>query len=52
VALAAVGMSIRFAELRAISWRPLAVGFSVALVIGALSLVAITTLGLGRAIGG
>jgi uncharacterized integral membrane protein (TIGR00698 family) len=51
VALAAVGMSIRFGELRAISWRPLAVGFSVAMAVGALSLIAITALGLGRAIG-
>jgi uncharacterized integral membrane protein (TIGR00698 family) len=51
VALAAVGMSIRVGELRAISWRPLAVGFSVALAIGLLSLFAITKLGLGSAIG-
>lgn len=51
VALAAVGMSIRFGELREISWRPLAVGFSVALAVGLLSLVAITALGLDGAIG-
>jgi uncharacterized integral membrane protein (TIGR00698 family) len=50
VALAAVGMSIRFGELREISWRPLAVGFSVALAVGLVSLVAITALGLGAAI--
>lgn len=51
VALAAVGMSIRIGELRELSWRPLAVGFSVALAIGLLSLLAITRLGLGSAIG-
>jgi len=47
VALAAVGMSIRFGELRETSWRPLAVGFCVAFGVGAASLVAITALGLG-----
>lgn len=52
VALAAVGISIRFGELRAISWRPLAVGFIVALTVGLTSLVAISALGLGDAIGG
>ena len=50
LALAAVGMSIRIGELREISWRPLAVGFSVAIAIGLLSLVAITSLGLGTAL--
>jgi uncharacterized integral membrane protein (TIGR00698 family) len=51
VALAAVGMSIHVGELRETSWRPLAVGFAVALVVGLGSLVAIVTLGLGGAIG-
>jgi uncharacterized integral membrane protein (TIGR00698 family) len=51
VALAAVGMSIRVGELRQTSWRPIAVGFSVALAVGAGSLLAITALGLGSAIG-
>jgi uncharacterized integral membrane protein (TIGR00698 family) len=51
VALAAVGMSIRVGELRETSWRPIAVGFSVALAVGAGSLLAITTLSLGTAIG-
>jgi uncharacterized integral membrane protein (TIGR00698 family) len=51
VALAAVGLSIRFGELRAISWRPLAVGFTVALTVGLSSLAAISALGLGDAIG-
>ena len=41
VALAGVGMSIRFGELRETSWRPLAVGFAVALIVGLGSLVAI-----------
>jgi uncharacterized integral membrane protein (TIGR00698 family) len=51
VALSAVGLSIRFSELRAISWRPLAVGFTVALTVGLTSLAAISALGLGDAIG-
>jgi uncharacterized integral membrane protein (TIGR00698 family) len=51
VALAAVGMSIHVGELRETSWRPLAVGFAVALVVGIGSLVAIMTLGLGAGIG-
>jgi len=51
VALAAVGMSIHLGELRETSWRPLAVGFAVALVVGIGSLAAILTLGLGAAIG-
>jgi len=51
VALGAVGMSIRLGELRETSWRPLAIGFSVALLVGLGSLVAITTFGLGAAIG-
>ncbi len=51
VALAAVGMSIHVGELRETSWRPLAVGFSVALLVGLGSLAAIMTLGLGAGIG-
>lgn len=51
VALAAVGMSIRLGELRETSWRPLAIGFCVAALVGIGSLVAITTFGLGAAIG-
>lgn len=51
VALAAVGMSIHVGELRETSWRPLAVGFAVALVIGLGSLAAIVTLGLGAGAG-
>jgi uncharacterized integral membrane protein (TIGR00698 family) len=51
VALAAVGMSIHLGELRETSWRPLAVGFAVAIVIGLGSLVAIVTLGLAAGIG-
>ena len=51
VALAAVGMSIHLGELRETSWRPLAVGFAVAITVGLGSLVAIMTLGLGTAIG-
>jgi uncharacterized integral membrane protein (TIGR00698 family) len=52
VALAAVGMSIHLGELRETSWRPLAIGFTVALIVGLGSLVAIVTLGLGAGIGG
>jgi uncharacterized membrane protein YadS len=50
VALAAVGMSIHVGELRETSWRPIAVGFTVAIVVGLGSLAAIVTLGLGGAI--
>ncbi len=50
VALAGVGLSIRFGELREMSWRPIAVGFSVAFAIGVASLMAITTFGLGAAV--
>jgi uncharacterized integral membrane protein (TIGR00698 family) len=50
VALAGVGLLIRFGELREMSWRPIAVGFSVAFAVGAASLLAITTLGLGSAV--
>ena len=50
VALAAVGMSIHIGELRETSWRPIAVGFVVAIVVGVGSLAAIVTLGLGGAI--
>ena len=51
VALAAVGMSIHVGELRETSWRPLAVGFAVALAVGLGSLIAIVTLGLGAGTG-
>jgi uncharacterized integral membrane protein (TIGR00698 family) len=51
VALAAVGLSIHVGELRQTSWRPLVIGFGVALVIGLASLGAIMTLGLGAAAG-
>ena len=51
IALAAVGMSIHLGELRETSWRPLAIGFAVALVVGLGSLLAIVTLGLGAGIG-
>ena len=51
VALAAVGMSIRVGELRETSWRPIAVGFAVAFAVGAGSLLAITQLSLGSALG-
>jgi uncharacterized integral membrane protein (TIGR00698 family) len=51
VALAAVGMSIHIGELRETSWRPLAVGFAVALMVGLGSLALIVTLDLGSAIG-
>lgn len=50
VALAAVGMSIHVGELRETSWRPIAIGFAVAMMVGFGSLVAIVTLGLGGAI--
>ena len=51
VALAAVGMSIRVGELRETSWRPFAVGLSVALAVGLGSLAVILALGLGAGIG-
>lgn len=51
IALAAVGMSIHVGELRETSWRPIAVGFAVALVVGLGSLVGIMSLGLGAGIG-
>jgi len=44
-------MSIHLGELSETSWRPLAIGFAVALVVGLGSLVAIVTLGLGAGIG-
>ena len=50
VALAAVGMSIHVGELRETSWRPLAVGFSVAIAVGLGTLLVIATLGLGAGI--
>lgn len=51
VALAAVGLSIRIGELRETSWRPLAIGFAVALAVGLGSLAAILWFGLGSVIG-
>ena len=51
VALAAVGMSIHVGELRETSWRPLAIGFAVALAVGLGSLAAIVGLGLGAGLG-
>jgi uncharacterized integral membrane protein (TIGR00698 family) len=51
VALAAVGMSIHVGELRETSWRPIAVGFAVALALALGSLVAIMSLGLGTSLG-
>lgn len=46
VALAAVGLSVRFGELRSIGWRPLLVGLGAAVAVGAGTLVAILGLGL------
>jgi hypothetical protein len=43
-------MSIHVGELRETSWRPIAVGFTVAIVVGLGSLATIVTLGLGGAI--
>jgi uncharacterized integral membrane protein (TIGR00698 family) len=51
VALAGIGASTRFRELRETSWRPLAIGLGVAIVVGLGSLVAIGTLGLGSGLG-
>ena len=47
VALAGVGVSTRFRELRETSWRPLAIGLGVAVIVGLGSLAAISALGLG-----
>lgn len=53
VALSAVGLNVRFADLREVGWRPLAVGLGAALAVGTATLVAIVTFGLadGLAIG-
>jgi uncharacterized integral membrane protein (TIGR00698 family) len=51
VALAGIGASTRFRELRETSWRPLAIGLGVALIVGLGSLLAIQTLGLGASLG-
>lgn len=51
VALAGIGLSTRFRELRETSWRPLAIGLGVALIVGLGSLLAIQTLGLGASLG-
>jgi uncharacterized integral membrane protein (TIGR00698 family) len=47
VALAGIGASTRFRELRETSWRPLAIGLGVAVIVGLGSLAAISVLGLG-----
>ncbi|MFI5292998.1 MAG: YeiH family protein [Candidatus Limnocylindrales bacterium] len=51
VALAGIGLSTRFRELRETSWRPLAIGLGVAIIVGLGSLLAIQTLGLGASLG-
>jgi uncharacterized integral membrane protein (TIGR00698 family) len=51
VALAGIGASTRFRELRETSWRPLAIGLGVAVIVGLGSLAAIDVLGLGAALG-
>jgi uncharacterized membrane protein YadS len=51
LALAGIGLSTRFRELRETSWRPLAIGLAVAVIVGLGSLVAIETLGLGASLG-
>ena len=51
VALAGIGLSTRFRELRETSWRPLAIGLGVAVIVGLGSLLAIQTLGLGASLG-
>jgi uncharacterized integral membrane protein (TIGR00698 family) len=51
VALAGIGASTRFRELRETSWRPLAIGLGVAIFVGLGSLLAIDALGLGSALG-
>jgi uncharacterized integral membrane protein (TIGR00698 family) len=51
VALAGVGLSIRFDELRQTRWHAIAIGLVVAVVVGLGSLAAITTFGLGAGIG-
>lgn len=47
VALAAVGLNVRLEELRSAGPKPLLVGLGAAVAIGAATLAAITTLGLG-----
>lgn len=51
VALAGVGLSIRFDELRQTRWHAIAIGLIVAIFVGLGSLAAITILGLGAGIG-
>jgi uncharacterized integral membrane protein (TIGR00698 family) len=48
VALAAVGLSVRLAEIRAVGARPLAVGLGAALIVGVATIVAIVGFGLAR----
>jgi len=47
VALAGIGASTKFRELRETSWRPLAIGLGVAVIVGLGSLAVIDALGLG-----
>ena len=51
VALAGIGLSTRFRDLRETSWRPLAIGLGVAVIVGLGSLAAIDLLGLGSDLG-
>ncbi len=51
VALAGIGLSTHFRELRETSWRPLAIGLGVAIVVGLGSLAAIDLLGLASGLG-
>ena len=46
VALAAVGLNVRLEELGEVGWRPLVVGLGAALAVGAVTLLAIVSLGL------
>jgi uncharacterized membrane protein YadS len=50
VALAGVGLSIHFEELRQTRWHALAIGLTVAVIVGLGSLAAITGLGLADGI--
>lgn len=52
VGLAAVGLTTRFGELRAVGLRPLLVGFGAAVVVGGATLLAIEASGIARALGG
>jgi uncharacterized integral membrane protein (TIGR00698 family) len=50
VALSAVGLSVRLEDLRSVGPKPLVVGLAAALIIGAATIVAISTLGLADAL--